>query len=310
MIAGRPIQIIAGKEISVPPPAIELMTPAMNAATAMIVSAKGGQFIAEDTHAEDDHHLFHRCGDRTIEVMGTLNGKVAIVTGGASGIGAAIARRFAAEGAAVCISDLHLEAAQALASTLPRAIAVAADVSDESAVASLVDRTVAELGALDVMVSNAGIGERPVPIDERPAEEWSRVIATNLNGVFFGIKHAARVMKKAGRGGVILNMSSILGSVGFNGAPAYTAAKHGVNGLTQAAALELAPAKIRAAGVAARAPEHPGLRRRPRIHPHADDGRHGGGRAPAPPARPPRRAGGGREPLRLPRSLRGGLHRP
>jgi len=186
--------------------------------------------------------------------MANLNGKVAIVTGGASGIGAAIARRFAADGAAVCISDLHLEPARALAEELARgggrAIPVAADVTDERAVAELVDRTVAELGALDVMVSNAGIGERPVPIDERPAEEWSRVIATNLSGVFFGIKHAARAMKKAGRGGVILNMSSILGSVGFNGAPAYSAAKHGVNGLTQAAALELAPARIRVVAVA------------------------------------------------------------
>ena len=117
---------------------------------------------------------------------GELAGKVAIVTGGASGIGAAIARRFAAEGAAVCISDLHVEPARALADELvrggARAIAIAADVSDESAVAGLVDGTVAELGALDVMVSNAGIGERPVPIDERPAEEWTRVIATNLNG--------------------------------------------------------------------------------------------------------------------------------
>ena len=186
--------------------------------------------------------------------MSHLSGKVAIVTGGASGIGAAIARRFAAEGAAVCVSDVHFDAAHAIAEELARsgarAIAVAADVTDESAVAALVDRAVAELGALDIMVSNAGIGERPVPIDERPAEEWSRVIATNLNSVFFGIKHAARAMKKAGRGGVILNMSSILGSVAFNGAPAYTAAKHGVNGLTKAAALELAPSKIRVVAVA------------------------------------------------------------
>src|ERR1043165_3318021 len=137
MIAGRPIQIIAGKEISVPPPAIELMTPAMNAATAMIVSAKGGQFIAEDTHAEDDHHLFHRCGDRTIEVMGTLNGKVAIVTGGASGIGAAPPRAFAAERASVCTSAILEATAQALVSWSRRATTGAADVSDESAVASL-----------------------------------------------------------------------------------------------------------------------------------------------------------------------------
>ena len=183
-----------------------------------------------------------------------LEGKVAIVTGAASGIGAAVARRFAADGAAVCVSDLHADPARAVADELvrggARAIAIAADVSDERAVAELVDRTVAELGALDVMVNNAGIGERPVPIDERPAEEWTRVIATNLNSVFFGIKHASRAMKKAGRGGAILNMSSILGSVAFNGAPAYTAAKHGVNGLTKAAALELAPAKIRVVAVA------------------------------------------------------------
>ncbi len=186
--------------------------------------------------------------------MPQLQGKVAIVTGGASGIGAAIVRRFAADGAAVCVSDLHAEPARALAEELARggarAIAVAADVAEEGAVAELVDRTVAELGPLDIMVSNAGIGERPVPIDERPAEEWTRIIATNLNSVFFGIKHAARVMKKGGRGGVILNMSSILGSVAFSGAPAYTAAKHGVNGLTQAAALELAAANIRVVAVA------------------------------------------------------------
>ena len=186
--------------------------------------------------------------------MAKLNGKVAIVTGGASGIGAAIARRFASEGAAVCVSDLNADPARALAEELSRqgarAIAIAADVTDEGAVAALVDRTVVELGPLDVMVNNAGIGERPVPIDERPTEEWTRVIATNLNSVFFGIKHAARAMKAAGRPGVILNMSSILGSVAFSGAPAYTAAKHGVNGLTKAAALELAAAKIRVVAVA------------------------------------------------------------
>jgi NAD(P)-dependent dehydrogenase (short-subunit alcohol dehydrogenase family) len=182
-----------------------------------------------------------------------LKNKVAIVTGAASGIGAAIARRFAADGAAVCLSDVHADAARDLAAALSRdgarAIAVAADVTEERDVAALIDKAVALLGPLDIMVSNAGIGERPVPIEERTSEEWSRVIATNLNSVFFGIKHAARVMKAAGRGGVIINMSSILGSVGFAGAPAYVAAKHGVNGLTQAAALELAPARIRVVAV-------------------------------------------------------------
>ncbi|HEV2720206.1 MAG TPA: SDR family NAD(P)-dependent oxidoreductase [Thermoanaerobaculia bacterium] len=186
--------------------------------------------------------------------MPGLNGKVAVVTGAASGIGAAVARRFAAGGASVCVSDLQADPARALADELTRsgarAIAVTADVTEERAVAEIVDRAVAELGPLDVMVNNAGIGERPVPIDERSADEWTRVIATNLNSVFFGIKHAARVMKAAGRAGVILNMSSILGSVAFSGAPAYTAAKHGVDGLTKAAALELAAAKIRVVAIA------------------------------------------------------------
>jgi NAD(P)-dependent dehydrogenase (short-subunit alcohol dehydrogenase family) len=124
-----------------------------------------------------------------------------------------------------------------------------ADVSKEEQVAALVDFAVKELGGLDAMVNNAGIGEDDVPIDQKPAEDWNRVISINLTGAFWGVKHAARVMKKAGQGGVIVNMASILGVVGSAGAPAYTAAKHGVLGLTKAAALQLAPAKIRVLGV-------------------------------------------------------------
>jgi NAD(P)-dependent dehydrogenase (short-subunit alcohol dehydrogenase family) len=181
-----------------------------------------------------------------------FQGKVAIVTGAGSGIGAAIARRLAAEGAAVAVSDLNGDAATAIAEELrrggARAIAVTTDVGDEGAVRSLVDRAVSELGPLDVLVNNAGIGEKPTPIDERTAEEWHRVIRVNLDGVFFGVKHAARVMKAAKRG-VIVNISSILGLVGLSGAPAYTAAKHGIVGLTKAVALELAPFKIRVVSV-------------------------------------------------------------
>ena len=182
--------------------------------------------------------------------MGTFGGKVVIVTGAASGIGSAIARRLAADGASVCVSDRKQEACDAFAAALPGGpIAVAADVSKEEDVRRLVDTTVSRLGPLDGLVNNAGIGEKAVPIDEKPADEWHRIVETNLSSVFYGIKHAARVMKAAGRGGVVVNIASILGSVGFSGATAYVAAKHGVVGLTKAAALELAPFRIRVVAV-------------------------------------------------------------
>jgi len=182
--------------------------------------------------------------------MGKLEGKTAIVTGAASGIGAAIAKRLAAEGASVCVSDVREQGARDVAAALGgAAIAVAADVAKEDAVRELVDAAVSRFGRLDVLVNNAGIGEKDVPIEEKPAAAWQRVIDTNLSSVFYGIKHGARAMKAGGRGGVIVNISSILGSVGFRGAPAYVAAKHGVQGLTRAAALELAPAGIRVVAV-------------------------------------------------------------
>lgn len=180
-------------------------------------------------------------------------GKVVVVTGAGSGIGAAIARRLAAEGAAVAVSDVNGDAAERIARELEtfgvRGTAVRTDVASEEAVRLLLDRTVAELGKVDVMVNNAGVAEQPTPIDERSAEDWHRVLRINLDGVFYGVKHAARVMKQAKRPGVIVNVASILGLVGFRGAPAYTAAKHAVVGLTKAVALELAPFNIRVVSV-------------------------------------------------------------
>jgi NAD(P)-dependent dehydrogenase (short-subunit alcohol dehydrogenase family) len=168
-----------------------------------------------------------------------LSGKRAVVTGAGSGIGAAIAERLSADGAQVVVSDLRPLKGKSFV----------ADVSKEGEVAALVDFAVRELGGLDAMVNNAGIGEADAPLDEKSADDWNRVIGINLTGAFYGVKHAARVMKNAGRGGVIVNMASVLGLVGFAGAPAYTAAKHGLLGLTKAAALNLASAKIRVVGV-------------------------------------------------------------
>ena len=195
--------------------------------------------------------------------MARYEGRVAVVTGGASGIGAAVVRRLAGEGATLVVSDLDADAAARTAADIgrqgARAIGVAANVADEGAVRALVDRAIAEFGRLDVMVNNAGVSEQPTPIEERSAADWRRVIDVNLTGAFYGVKHAARVMKAGGRGGAIINMASILGHVGFNGAPAYTAAKHGLIGLTRAAALELAPHGIRVVAVS------PGFIRTPLI---------------------------------------------
>ena len=182
-----------------------------------------------------------------------FEGRVVIVTGGGSGIGAAVARRFAREGASVVVADIDRDRADRLAAELrgdaARATGTGVDVRDEEAMRALVDGTVSEFGGLDILVNNAGVGEEPRPIEEKSAGDWHRVVETNLTSVFYGIKHAARVMRAAGRGGVIVNMASVLGVVGFNGAPAYCAAKHGMLGLTKAAALELARDRIRVVAV-------------------------------------------------------------
>lgn len=173
-----------------------------------------------------------------------FEGKTALVTGAASGIGAAIADRLTAEGATVVVADLKMQEAEAKARELDRAIAVEVDVADEEAVRAMVATTVEKTGALHLLVNNAGIGGPLAPTGEYPVDGWRQVIDVNLNGVFYGMRHAIPEMKKAG-GGAIVNMASILGSVGFAGSVAYVAAKHAVLGMTQNAALDHAADGIR-----------------------------------------------------------------
>ncbi len=174
---------------------------------------------------------------------GEFEGKVAIVTGGASGIGAACARQLAAEGAKVVVADLHEAPAAALAAEIGGA-AFALDVSDPARVEAMVAFAEETFGGLHLAVNNAGIGGPSAPVGEYPLDGWARVIDVNLNSVFYCMRYQLPAIERAG-GGAIVNMSSILGSVGFQGAPAYVAAKHGVNGLTKEAALTYAARGIR-----------------------------------------------------------------
>ncbi len=171
--------------------------------------------------------------------MFSLAGKVAVVTGAASGIGLATARRLAAAGATVVLSDINDAAGDAAAMG---ADFVAADVSDEDSVASLVASVVEAHGRLDVMVNNAGVLLTAKGIDSDATEDVRRMIDVNLFGVLFGMRHASRAM---GPGGAIVNTASMAGIVGFPGLSTYGASKWGVVGLTRYAALEFGPLGIR-----------------------------------------------------------------
>jgi meso-butanediol dehydrogenase/(S,S)-butanediol dehydrogenase/diacetyl reductase len=173
-----------------------------------------------------------------------LKGKVALVTGGARGIGRAISERLASEGASVAVLALHRRSAEAAATDIARhggrALAIEANVCDEGAMTRAVADTVAAFGRLDIMVNNAGT-IAIAPVVETSAETWDRVIAVNLRGVFLGCRAAARQLIAQGEGGRIINGSSGAGRRGGQLIAAYTASKFGVIGLTQALAVELAP---------------------------------------------------------------------
>lgn len=195
-------------------------------------------------------------------MAGRVQDKVALITGGASGLGAESARRLAREGAAVVLTDMAAEAGQAVADEITaeghRALFMAQNVTDEARWAEVVAEVVARFGRLDVLVNSAGIASGGGPLLTVTFEDWRNMISINLDGTFLGMKAAAPVMVEAGRGSII-NLSSILGKVGIAGAPAYCASKGGVLMLTKSTALELAPLGVRVNSV------HPGFIETPMV---------------------------------------------
>ncbi|MBY8863592.1 3-oxoacyl-ACP reductase FabG [Nocardia sp. CA2R105] len=174
--------------------------------------------------------------------MTLLKGRVAVVTGGAQGLGLAIAETFVAHGAEVMLADLNLEAAEHEAQRLGAA-ACRCDVTDEDGMSALVDDTVRRFGALDIMVNNAGI-TRDKTMRKMTSEDFRTVLDVHVYGAWLGTRAAGAVMREQGRGSII-TMSSIAGKVGNFGQTNYSAAKAGMVGLTKAAAKELAGSGVR-----------------------------------------------------------------
>ena len=183
--------------------------------------------------------------------MGTLDGKVAIITGGARGQGAEEARLFAEAGARVVITDVLDEQGERTAGSVHGAEYLHLDVTSEASWEQVVADVVARHGRLDVLVNNAGIYSGGQLVNVR-TEEWDRVIAVNQTGVFLGMRTAARAMIAAGNGGSIVNISSIAGMMGIFGGTAYGATKWAVRGMTKVAAKELGRHGIRVNSI------HPG----------------------------------------------------
>lgn len=173
-----------------------------------------------------------------------LENKVAIVTGACSGIGKAIAEEFLEQGASVVFSDIN-----EIKINSEKAMFIKCDVSKSEEVNNLIEETAKKFGRIDIMVNNAGIGTVG---DTLSADDdcWNKIIGINLSGVFFGMRAAGNKMKELGIKGSIINMTSILGTVGFRGAIGYCAAKGGVNQLTKAGALDLASCGIRVNAIA------------------------------------------------------------
>ncbi|MEM9313559.1 MAG: SDR family NAD(P)-dependent oxidoreductase [Pseudomonadota bacterium] len=179
-----------------------------------------------------------------------FDGRTALVTGAATGIGYAIAEALAESGATVIVADIDLSgASQAAASLGNGALAVKVDMAKHEEVEAMVAFAVEHTGRLDMLVNNAGVAGPMEPLGDYAIEAWHKVLDVNLHGVFYGMHYAIPAMQGNG-GGAIVNMASILGTVGFVDANAYVASKHAVLGITKAAALEYAADGIRVNSVA------------------------------------------------------------
>lgn len=176
--------------------------------------------------------------------MGKLDKKIIIVTGAASGIGEACVRLFAEEGGTVVVADLQEDAGTGIANEIGGRF-VKVDVSNPADVEAMIKATVDEYGRIDILMNNAGIDGDQATTDKSTLENWDKVMATNINGVYYGMKYVLPTMI-AQRGGVILNTASTVGLNAMGGIPAYSASKGGVIQLTKAVAIENAPYRIRA----------------------------------------------------------------
>lgn len=183
-----------------------------------------------------------------------LSGLVALVTGGAVGIGRAIAEALAARGAAVAIADISVDAAAATAAALEdkglRAISVPADVRDRRSVRAAIDATRDAFGRLDILVNNAGVSNSSCTILDMPEDDWDRHMEINVRGTLFGIQEAAREMIAGGNGGRIINIASTSAFRAYPGRAHYCTSKSAIVALTRSAALELAPHGITVNAVA------------------------------------------------------------
>ncbi len=207
---------------------------------------------------------FPDVSDRSIEQLISLKHRSAVITGGARGLGLAIARRFAEAGAVLTIGDIDEASAKASADQITRdfgcdVVTTPLDVADPDSVQATAERAIAAFGRIDIWVNNAGIYPSS-PITEMTENEWDRVIDTNLRGTFLGCREAARRMIAVSRGGVIINLSSVAGVGGRGpGVSHYVASKHGVVGMTKQLALELVGKGIRVLAVAPAIIRTPGV---------------------------------------------------